>query len=801
MLMECRSIPSRDPQRTRFPARCRMPLSLLLLPLLLVCSLPLVGQSTSAKAWVYGLITDRASGEGLPGVNLRLELAEGASTVGTATDLEGGYGFWCPAGKQKLVVSAVGYEPQFRTIALEAGDSLQLDIDMAEKAESLDIVVVSSSQYEQRLEETTVSVDVLPSRLIANANLTNLSDAVAKVPGVYLLDGQANIRGGSGFTYGAGSRVLLVVDDQPLLTADRSEAQWAFIPMENVGQIEVIKGANSVLYGASALNGVIHVRTLWPGSEPETGVELYTGSFFRPDSADRQWWDGVAPWTLGLNAWHRQKFKKMDLVLGGHVSREKTHLEGQENTRARLNGKLRFRPKGKDNISYGLGWNAMYNRESTFLIWADEDSGAYQPFGGTEQPLTTLLDWGQYWGTLDPFLTVFDQGGGTHRLKGRIYANRTEYPDTTGNSVLLNFDYRYLRPFFKDLNVTVGTQGYRFIVRDGNLGSHNGFLGGAYFQVDKTFFNRLKANAGFRMEFFDTDSTSGIGRPIVKAGLSYPIGPKGNLRASFGQGYRFPSLVERYLNNNVGALQIFSNDTLSPEYGWNAEIGYKRTIRSKNGWTGYADAALYWTEYFDMAEFLFGNYGVPGPAGLGFKTLNISRARMAGIELTAQGSGRIGRELQLNVLAGYNYVYPADLTADTTNKNVGTFLGNAVRGFGAVDSAFQASVLKYRFRHVLRIDAEVVWRKWRLGGDVSYYSFMENIDAVFLDFGIPPGIPAFRENHKRGDVILGARLGFAPNEQTSVAVLVRNLLDREYALRVGKIDPPRNVRMQFRWSF
>jgi iron complex outermembrane receptor protein len=769
--------------------------------LLVLLPAVLWAQPGAAQTHLYGTVIDRASGEGLPGVNLRLELAEGDPVVGTASDMDGRFGFSVPSGRQKLIVSAVGYEKQFHTLSLLPGDSLRLDIEMVEAAESLDIVVVSSSQYEQRLEETTVSVDVLPSRLIANANLTNLSDAVAKVPGVYLLDGQANIRGGSGFTYGAGSRVLLVVDDQPLLTADRSEAQWAFIPMENVGQIEVIKGANSVLYGASALNGVIHVRTVWPGSEPETGVELYTGSFFAPDSADRQWWDGMAPWTLGVNLWHRQKYNRTDLVLGGHVSRELTHLEGQENTRARINGKLRFRPEGKDNISYGVGWNAMYNQESSFLIWANEDSGAYQPFGGTEQPLTTLLDWGQFWGTIDPFLTVFDKAGGTHRMKGRVYANRTEYPDTTGNSVLLNFDYRYLRPFFKDLNVTVGAQGFRFIVRDGNLGSHNGFLGGAYFQVDKTFFNRLKANAGFRMEFFDTDSTSGVGRPIFKAGLSYPIGPKGNLRASFGQGYRFPSLVERYLNNNVGALQIFSNDTLSPEYGWNGEIGYKRTIRSKNGWTGYADAALYWTEFFDMAEFLFGNYGVPGPAGLGFKTVNISRARMAGLELTAQGSGRIGRELQLNLLAGYNYVYPADLGADTSNRNIGTFLGNAVRGFGSVDSAFQASVLKYRFRHVLRIDAEVVWRKWRLGADASYYSFMENIDAVFQDFGIPPGIAEFRANNDRGDVILGARLAYAPSEQTSVSVLVRNLLDREYALRVGKLDPPRNVRMQFRWTF
>ena len=747
------------------------------------------------RGWLAGTVTDRASGETLIGVNLLLE--DGG---GTATDLDGRYRLSAPAGRVRVSLSAVGYETQPRVVQVPAGDTLRLDVALEPRAEALDIVIVSGSQYEKRLEETTVSVDVVPSRLIANANLTNLADAVQKVPGVYLLDGQANIRGGSGFTYGAGSRVLLVVDDQPLLTADRSEAQWAFIPMENVEQIEVIKGASSVLYGASALNGVVHVRTAWPGSEPYSGVELYTGAFGNPDSADRKWWGNVPPWTVGVNAWHRQKYGQVDLVLGGHASRERTHLEGQENQRFRFNGKLRVRPKGNDRLSYGTGLNLMSNRESAFLIWANEDSGAYQPFGGTEPPLTTLLDWGQFWGTIDPFLTAFDRGGGTHRLKGRIYANRTSYPDTTGRAFLANLDYRYLRPFFNDVNVTVGVQGFRFHVRDGNLGSHDGFLGGAYFQVDKEFASRLQVNAGFRMEFYDTDSAAGAGRPILKAGLNWRAARDGYLRASFGQGYRFPSIVERYANNAVGALQIYPNDTLSPEYGWNAEIGYKHSLRGKRGWTGYADAALYWTEYFDMAEFVFGNWGGPGPAGLGFRTINISRARMAGLELTAQGGGSLGGDWTLNLLGGYNYVYPADLTQAPENENVGTFLGNAVRGLAPADSAFSATVLKYRFRHVLRVDAEVVWRRWRVGGDASYYSFMENIDAVFEDFGIPPGIAAFREIHDRGDLVLGARVAFSPSEQTTVAVLVRNLLDREYALRVGKIDPPRNVRLQFRWT-
>ena len=42
-----------------------------------------------------------------------------------------------------------------------------------------------------------------------------------QIPGVNITDGQANIRGGSGWSYGAGSRVLVMVDDMPLISGDQ----------------------------------------------------------------------------------------------------------------------------------------------------------------------------------------------------------------------------------------------------------------------------------------------------------------------------------------------------------------------------------------------------------------------------------------------------------------------------------------------------------------------------------------------------------------------------------------------------
>ncbi len=50
---------------------------------------------------------------------------------------------------------------------------------------------------------------------------------------------------------------MILVDDIPQLTADANDVKWEFLPVENINQVEVIKGASSVLYGSSALNGFV----------------------------------------------------------------------------------------------------------------------------------------------------------------------------------------------------------------------------------------------------------------------------------------------------------------------------------------------------------------------------------------------------------------------------------------------------------------------------------------------------------------------------------------------------------------
>ena len=162
-----------------------------------------------------------------------------------------------------LTVMAPGYEKLEKEI-VSVGE---LEIRLVTKEKTLSTVVVSAGRRGQKLEEIPISIDVIKPALVVNKGLTNLAQAVNQSPGVYVMDGQVSIRGGGGYAYGAGSRVMLLWNGIPMLTPDIGDVKWNAIPMEQASQIEILKGASSVLYGSGALNGIIALNEREPGSE------------------------------------------------------------------------------------------------------------------------------------------------------------------------------------------------------------------------------------------------------------------------------------------------------------------------------------------------------------------------------------------------------------------------------------------------------------------------------------------------------------------------------------------------------
>ena len=214
------------------------------------------------NGFIKGKVKDHA-GE-LPGAVISID-----SKTGTTSDINGDFILSVPAGAYTLTCSMVGYKSQKQTTKVVANDTLKLNFSLTDANAMLDEVVVSAGKFEQKLSDVTVSMEVIKLAIIENKNTTTLDQIMNQVPGVTVSDGQASIRGGSGFAYGAGSRVLMLVDEMPMISADAGDVKWNYLPLENLEQVEVIKGASSALFGSSALNGVINLRTAYAKDKPK----------------------------------------------------------------------------------------------------------------------------------------------------------------------------------------------------------------------------------------------------------------------------------------------------------------------------------------------------------------------------------------------------------------------------------------------------------------------------------------------------------------------------------------------------
>ena len=372
-----------------------------------------------------GKVLDYNDNSSLIGVNVVIEKIPGEHSNGTATNLNGEFTFYdLEIGQYKLTVSYIGYETQIIPINITTDTNLNKVIYLKNESTEMDNIVISAGKFEQKLEEVTVSMDIIKPSLIENKNSTDLEVLMNQSPGVQIIDGQANIRGGSGWSYNTGSRVLVMIDDMPLLSGDRGTVEWNMIPMENIAQIEVIKGASSVLFGSSAMNGVINVRTAYPKDKPEAKVSLFSGYYDKPDREGLHWWGNNTRRFQGMSCSYAETKDNTGLVVGlnihsndGYKGGFITDVDssaanfGEELPVSEKWGRFNFSTEHKSmnfaGLSYGLSGNFMYLDQYQSLIFANDSIG-YTPIdvpqGSTPTRFTQMMF------NIDPYIKYMHPG-------------------------------------------------------------------------------------------------------------------------------------------------------------------------------------------------------------------------------------------------------------------------------------------------------------------------------------------------------------------------------------------------------
>jgi outer membrane receptor protein involved in Fe transport len=789
--------------------------------ILLAALLIFIGTATFAqKATLKGRITDAKSGEGLLGATVQI------GSQGAAADLDGNYIVEIAAGKVKATFSFVGYDDVVKDINLAAGETKTIDIQLGEKVDVLKVVTVTSGKFDKPLSEVTVSMDVIKPTLIANSASASIDKALEKVPGVTIINGSANIRGGSGFSYGAGSRVLLLVNDIPALDPATGVPNFNDIPVENIEQVEVVKGAASALYGSSALNGIINVRTAFAKSKPYTAFATFATGYDAPNNG-AGWWlrdsSRATPHEIGGYAAHRQKFGKFDLAIGSYWFQQKSFRKGEENQYYRFNAYTRYRFSEK--LHLGLNFNGNTGRSQSFFIWNGRDDKSLEPLQVSDgPPVLTASKVLRY--MIDPYITFMPNQTTTHKLQSRFSHITNDNGNNQANDNNFMYgEYQFTKRVDSTFTIVAGGVGsrvdifgklYGFSAIDTTKGANfNATNLAAYVQLDKKFhlgngkWNFLNVSVGGRYEYNkqyndslvnflgDTDPNTGAfpivksenveqAKPVFRAGINYQPAEYTWIRASAGQGYRYPSIAERFIQTRVSVLAINPNPGLQAETGNSAEIAIKQGFKVSD-WKGYVDVAGFYNEYANMMEFTLG--GLTQVSG--FQSVNIGDTQITGAELTVAGQGKIfGKETTL--LAGYTYIDPKFKDFNLLQQ-------------GLISDPTQ-NVLKYRFRHTIKLDMETRINKLLSAGvSYQYNSRMENADIAFVGLEgftdiLVPGMRSYWL--ERNDFTLfDARVAFYPSDAVKISFLAKNILNQAFYFRPALMEAPRNFTLRADFTF
>lgn len=747
--------------------------------------------SFAQKATISGKVVDGNTNESLIGATILLN-----NGIGTTTEIDGSYKLETEAGDYELTVAYLGFESYKKNISLKNGESLTVDVELGGEATLLQTATVTSGKYEKPLGEVTVSLSVLKPQLLESTSKSSVDQVLEKIPGVTVIDGQANIRGGSGYSQGAGSRVLLLMDDVPILQADAGYPNWDDVPIENIEQIEVVKGAASALYGSSALNGIVNVRTAYARAEPETKAAAFYTSYLSPENDSLKWWgDTIAPYQVSATLSHKRKIGKTDLVLGGFYTQQ--HSYNKDTYKKYGRGNLSIRHRFTDRLVLGLNANINLGKAGSFFYWKGTDN----LFEGTESTITNR-ERNRF--NIDPTLTYFDKHENRHRVMGRFYhVNNDNDNNQSNKSNLFYGEYQFQRKFENwDLVATAGLVGTGTSV-DAELYGDTTFTSqniAAYLQLDKKIGDRLNLSGGFRYEYNVLNNpgfeyAQGViepsiekeSHPVFRFGANYKATEGTFIRASIGQGYRFPTVAEKFIVTDVGGFFILPNPSLTSETGWSAEIGIKQGFKLGK-LNGFVDIAAFTMNYQNMMEF--------NSAGAGFKAVNIGDTSTKGWEVTLAGKGEIGG-VGLQFLTGYTYIDPRFLEFDNSPLEPGK---EATTGqINANNSSSEDNILKYRSRHSFKFDLEAKYRKLTLGYAAFYNSHQEAVDAFFVVF--LPGIRDFREEHNNGFLVMNARAAFNFTENLKLSVLMGNITNILYTNRPGLLEAPRNVTVRVDYKF
>jgi iron complex outermembrane receptor protein len=238
----------------------------------------LVPVAQAQTGTLQGRVVEAASGQALPGVNVRVADTErGASTARdgrfTVADV--------PVGTQEIVASFVGYETVRRTVRIREERTTRVQITLSPEAvEAGAVTVLGRRQYGSKVSTSGLkfsapildvpqSVQAINGDFLSDQDVDRLDEVFRNVSGVNAFSSYID------FTMRGFRTSAVLVDGTKAL----GSYFFANPKMTDVQRIEVVKGPSSVLYGQLEPGGMINIVTKEPRGTPKRTASAEAGSY------------------------------------------------------------------------------------------------------------------------------------------------------------------------------------------------------------------------------------------------------------------------------------------------------------------------------------------------------------------------------------------------------------------------------------------------------------------------------------------------------------------------------------------
>ncbi len=678
-----------------------------------------------------------------------------------------------PPGAYHLQLLAVGFAPQTVSFTVPHPEVITVQLHLAAATET---VVVSATRGPLPAEETGASISTLENSQLEAMQSTSASDAIRFLPGAIVSDtGQ---RGGltTLFVRGGDSVYNKVVIDGVPVNEPGGTFDFGVVPLTGADRIELLRGAQSTLYGSDAMTSVVQI---FSRTGSTATPELRLGS----DGGNFTTAHGFVDLSGARGIWDYSVFADQFNTQGLGVNNDYSNSLQGANTGVRLGSATFFRLRVRHSNNR-TGVPGEWNFNGQPLLPPDIDARARQ---------NNLLASAE--------LTFAGPSHWQHRLSAYEYNHRRLDEDTVADRGCDPVNFNFTDCFFDDLahinragfnyqadynprTWAQTTLGYEFEDENANFNTqfvtldanNNPIIGGSFthglrlnhavFVQQRITRGRVSVVGGLR--YVHNDSFGNRAVPRVAATFLIMRGRElfsgTHLRFAYSHGIKEPTFDESF--GVTGTFPSVPNPDLKPEQNHALEAGFEQSLFRGR----YSFSAVYFNNQFhNQIEFETIQLATNPPTFVG-KFINLNRSMAHGAEV--EFKGRLRQHLSFD--AAYDYTSTQVLEAPLcTSPDFCEPTGYP---------------LIRRPKHSATMSLSYLGTRW--GANLGSSFVGRRADSDFLGLNI---------DHASGYVRADLGGWFALNSHVTAYATVENALDRRYNEVVGYPALPINFRAGFRF--